>query len=225
MSYIDFIELAASRARDFIVKLHPVRPPSPEIIETELRRLWETLEMLAKNENYDVLECSSSLRTICEATCAWLYCATGSDVQSDVEHLRVKDAQYGGSWQKRGGPGAFFAAARKWDRLEQSIKTYGSLAEAFARDTRPEGILDDVGDLRRYLVLWEGWRLDLESRHVAVKGPDDPGCRFAVQVHDAPYESGAATPPGTPMAILSKGRIYVEPKCPGCGEDPQLCVC
>lgn len=101
----------------------------------------------------------------------------------DVTVLRRKDKEYGGSWLKRGGIGAFMMLARKWDRLETAmtkemrttsighfkspksstlvevtgndpIVDYDIIHRALA-DGREEGILDDIGDLRRYLLLVE----------------------------------------------------------------------
>jgi hypothetical protein len=86
---------------------------------------------------------------------------------ADVAMLRKKDAEYGGSWKRRGGVGAFMMLARKWDRLEQAVerKHYDVFAAA-EDDKRDEGIIDDLRDLRRYLLLVEAellaraaWRL------------------------------------------------------------------
>ncbi len=75
---------------------------------------------------------------------------------TDVEELVRKDKTYGGSWQKRGGIGAFMMAARKWDRLEEQMKSVNyDVFAAIESDTGPDGVLDDVRDLRRYLMLIE----------------------------------------------------------------------
>jgi hypothetical protein len=72
----------------------------------------------------------------------------------DVATLLQKDKEYGGSWKKRGGTGAFMMLARKWDRLEEQAKQHHhDIFEAASDDERPEGIIDDIGDLRRYLLL------------------------------------------------------------------------
>lgn len=74
----------------------------------------------------------------------------------DVEVLRVKDAHYGGSWKKRGGVGAFMMLARKWDRIETAVNANAyDIFAAHAHDRRAEGVLDDIQDLRRYLLLVE----------------------------------------------------------------------
>lgn len=74
----------------------------------------------------------------------------------DVAVLAEKSKDYGDSWKKRGGVGAFMMLARKWDRLETQTQRYGwDVFRAIREDQRPEGILDDIRDLRRYLLLVE----------------------------------------------------------------------
>ncbi len=94
----------------------------------------------------------------------------------DVDVLREKEKSYGDSWKRRGGVGAFMMLARKWDRIEVALnpeRVPGDQREAplsavthtripafdifraVLDDTRPEGILDDIQDLRRYLLLVE----------------------------------------------------------------------
>ena len=75
---------------------------------------------------------------------------------ADIDQLVRKDAEYGSSWKSRGGVGAFMMLARKWDRLEPQVKKHGwDVFKAITADTREEGLLDDLGDLRRYLMLIE----------------------------------------------------------------------
>ena len=46
--------------------------------------------------------------------------------------------------------------ARKWDRIENQVKKHGwNVFLAMERDRRPEGIADDIKDLRCYLLLVE----------------------------------------------------------------------
>jgi len=94
---------------------------------------------------------------------------------NDAQVLREKDKEYGGSWLKRGGVGAFMMLCRKWDRLETQVSKhipdtddgddmdrihfpgvdrFDIIGHAL-KDRREEGILDDIGDLRRYLLLVE----------------------------------------------------------------------
>tara|TARA_R100001086_G_scaffold229470_1_gene149368 strand:- start:469 stop:738 length:270 start_codon:yes stop_codon:yes gene_type:complete len=76
--------------------------------------------------------------------------------KADVVALMEAEKDYGDSWRKRGGVGAFMMLARKFDRLENQTQKYSyDVFEAYAEDTRAEGILDDIQDLRRYLLLVE----------------------------------------------------------------------
>ena len=80
----------------------------------------------------------------------------------DVKELKRKDEEYGGSWLRRGGTGAYHAAIRKADRLDTSVAKFGyDVFEAIAKDERSEGIIDDIRDLRRYLLLWEARAMEL----------------------------------------------------------------
>ena len=77
-------------------------------------------------------------------------------IEDDATGLQQSEITYGDSWKKRGGVGAFMMLARKWDRLENKTAEYGwDVFEAIQNDNRPEGILDDIRDLRRYLLLVE----------------------------------------------------------------------
>ena len=76
--------------------------------------------------------------------------------QKDVTKLHKAEQSYGNSWKQRGGVGAFMMLARKWDRLEKQVNESNyDIFYAAKKDTRPEGILDDIQDLRRYLMLVE----------------------------------------------------------------------
>lgn len=77
-------------------------------------------------------------------------------VKADVDGLEKAHEHYGTSWKNRGGIGAFMMLARKWDRLEQAVEKYGyDIFKTIEGDTRAEGIMDDIRDLRRYLLLVE----------------------------------------------------------------------
>ncbi len=78
----------------------------------------------------------------------------------DAHVVTATDQQYGGSWKARGGTGAFFIFARKWDRLQQRATEHGyDVFEAALADQRAEGLIDDIRDLRRYLLLVEAFLL------------------------------------------------------------------
>lgn len=75
-------------------------------------------------------------------------------LEEDFIGLDKAQESYGDSWKKRGGVGAFMMLARKWDRIELQTSRYkGDLLLAIEKDFRVEGIIDDVRDLRRYLIL------------------------------------------------------------------------
>lgn len=90
----------------------------------------------------------------------------------DVSGLKKAQISYGNSWKARGGVGAFMMMARKWDRLENRVKRapthkagkHVSAGEPLSPydifthvylDERAEGVIDDIRDLRRYLLLVE----------------------------------------------------------------------
>lgn len=118
----------------------------------------------------------------------------------DVEWLRRKDAEYGSSWKRRGGVGAFMMLARKWDRIESGLRPAPDdpsradgaragerlapwdILEAIRVDGRSEGIIDDIRDLRRYLML----------------------------VETEAVERGYATLPETPQQIMAKDREILD---------------
>ena len=53
--------------------------------------------------------------------------------------------------------------ARKWDRLEnQTTAKLYDIFKAVMEDDRAEGIIDDIRDLRRYLMLVEAEMVDRE---------------------------------------------------------------
>ena len=71
-----------------------------------------------------------------------------------VETLYEKERTYRGSWQRRGGAGAFMMLARKWDRIEAQSKAQGyDIFKAVEVDGGKEGVIDDIDDLIGYLLL------------------------------------------------------------------------
>lgn len=79
-----------------------------------------------------------------------------SVVVDDVRALNKAEQSYGDSWKKRGGVGAYMMLARKIDRMENQVQKYDyNIFAAIQNDQRAEGILDDIRDLRRYLILVE----------------------------------------------------------------------
>src|SRR4051812_37052672 len=97
--------------------------------------------------------------------------------EHDVRELLQKDSEYGSSWCRRGGTGAFHQAlGRKWDRIEAQVAKHGyDLFAALAADPRPEGLIDDIGDLGRYCMLIRAYILskghDFPSKPTGQKHP------------------------------------------------------
>lgn len=74
----------------------------------------------------------------------------------DVSGLKRAEVSYGNSWKKRGGGNAWHMLCRKFDRLEIQVrKNHDNVFKAVLTDPRPEGAIDDIRDLRRYLMLVE----------------------------------------------------------------------
>lgn len=74
----------------------------------------------------------------------------------DTERVLQKDKEYGASWKRRGGVGAYMVMIRKVDRLEEQCKKHGYDIFKACRDTSTgEGLLDTIRDLRSYLDLIE----------------------------------------------------------------------
>ena len=77
---------------------------------------------------------------------------------TDVAKLKHAQESYGDSWRSRGGVGAFMMLARKWDRIENQVSKDGyDIFKTIYDDPSNSGILDDIRDLRRYLLLVEGY--------------------------------------------------------------------
>ena len=75
---------------------------------------------------------------------------------NDVAKLIEAEKFYGDSWRKRGGMGAFMMLARKWDRIENQVSSENyDIFLTYKKNQSQEGLLDDIQDLRRYLLLVE----------------------------------------------------------------------
>ena len=84
--------------------------------------------------------------------------------QKDLEALKRAEEAYGDSWRRRGGVGVFLMLASKFDRIEHQSEKHGwdvfEAGEAFKGEA---GLLDDIRDLRRYLILVEDFILSDEN--------------------------------------------------------------
>ena len=95
---------------------------------------------------------------------------------SDVRGLRNAEKSYGNSWKRRGGVDTFNMLARKWDRVEKRLATSRADASPYdmfahlAADTKSDGLIDDVRDLRRYLMLAEAEIAAREAGNVEDSG-------------------------------------------------------
>ena len=109
---------------------------------------------------------------------------------ADVTILEDKGKSYGSSWRKRGGAGAFMMLARKWDRIENQMEAAGyDIFEPVRKEMvagTTDGLLDDIRDLRRYLLLVEGHVMDSLTTPCEVKRADEgePGPGY---VNQDPY--------------------------------------
>lgn len=77
--------------------------------------------------------------------------------ERDYAELIVRDQEYNASWKKRGGVGAFMMLARKWDRFAPMVEQFDSIPLTMLK-AKPDRV-DDVTDLRRYLMLVTSERL------------------------------------------------------------------
>jgi len=82
---------------------------------------------------------------------------------ADVSALIEAQKSYGDSWSKRGGVGAFMMLARKWDRIENQCRALGyDVFKAISDGHNVDGFLDDIQDLRRYLMLVEQYCTEVD---------------------------------------------------------------
>lgn len=102
----------------------------------------------------------------------------GEILANDKTGLWKKEGQYKGSWKKRGGTGAFMMLARKWDRIEETVtEQYHDIFESLEKEFNQngywpaDGLMDDIRDLRRYLVLVEN---EMIQRMGNAKQSEDP---------------------------------------------------
>lgn len=87
--------------------------------------------------------------------------------QADVEELEKAEQSYGDSWCRRGGVGAYMMLARKSDRIENQCKKDGyDIFKAILSNPGNDGLLDDIRDLRRYLLL-------VEAKHIIDNPPKE----------------------------------------------------
>jgi hypothetical protein len=86
---------------------------------------------------------------------------------SDISGLKTSEKSYGNSWKLRGGVDTFHMLKRKWERVEKRVSTDIAASataagaspydifEHLSADRGADGFIDDLRDLRRYLMLVE----------------------------------------------------------------------
>lgn len=184
----------------------------------DMSAAWDTLEYECRSHRWDVLADSVVLRTVCINMTAALFfieremfsTSYSHIMGADIATLAEKERSYGGSWIRRGGVGAFFMLSRKWDRLKVLVeRSDGNLLQALRTDTREEGGMDDIRDLRCYLHLVESQRRVLEARLRVQKrqftsdSKDEKwrcGCVMGVRRVCVKHCGGHAIPESTPVA-------------------------
>lgn len=133
-------------------------------------------------------------------------------VQKDVESLHVSEKSYGDSWKRRGGVGAYMMLARKIDRIENHVKKLGyDVFAAISSDMRPEGIIDDIRDLRRYLALVEA---EMMAQGVLIqevkKDVEEP--EFGKGALERMFDGGAVESKAAQLQRLAGGAVETAPK-------------
>ncbi len=152
-------------------------------LENRLRSMWLSFESDAANLAipFDILGSVPMIfRNRITDLIEILYQTGSGNPHTDCEQIRAKDKEYGGSWHRRGGTGAFHALARKGDRLLEQLDIHTTITAAKQDKNSSEAILDTLGDLRRYLILVEAWHVATEPTLLGClcTGPDVGGCPF-----------------------------------------------
>lgn len=122
--------------------------------------------------------------------------------KTDVETLMQKGKTYGNSWKKRGGVDSYMMLCRKWDRIEEQVSKagYNILEALVAEGDVRDGLLDDVRDLRCYLLLVEE---EVQRRLRAAQGAKRPALALDPQQPTAEPEISGAEPP--PHGYVDQG--------------------
>lgn len=119
----------------------------------------------------------------------------------DVSKLVEAEKSYGHSWISRGLRGAYFVMVRKIDRFENQMRQANfDLPAALRMFPGKDGILDDIRDLRQYLLLIEAEiiaqaatlpsdaaRDTFEHRGVEPSGDDRWFCGMCTGVFSLPH--------------------------------------
>lgn len=99
-------------------------------------------------------------------------------IEKTKERVRLmarKNAEYGASWRRRGGIGAFFTIWRKADRLEEQLKARGyNIFDVNDDPTSTESLDETLLDLWNYLGLVIESRNQIREMSKTVPGPTGP---------------------------------------------------
>lgn len=186
----------------------------PQNLMAELQATWMHLESIARGRGWDVLAGNGTTREILREQIRLmiqlLYRLPDTSAQTDADQLAKKNAEYGGSWHRRGGSGAFFMLARKWDRVEQQVANHnGDLTAALRDEKTSEGLHDTLGDLRRYLLLVEAWHVAAEKPHIKLMTTAEVGEAVL-------HPDRSLNPHADPNCITCGGKGWRGPKAEDC---------
>lgn len=101
---------------------------------------------------------------------------------NDVSCLIDAERSYGDSWKRRGGVDSFAMLGRKWERIETALACQRTsisesapfdIFEHIAASPEAGGLIDDVRDLRRYLMI-----IEAEARKRADEDVADSGSGY-----------------------------------------------
>lgn len=145
--------------------------------------------------------------------------------QNDAKVLEEKGRTYGDSWRKRGGVGAFMMLSRKWDRIENIAQ--GAGYDIFKAATANTGdILDDIQDLRRYLLLVEAYvtgsapKEEVQQKWTLRQGADPSNPKAGDWVKVAAPAAPQPVCPECRKDVLSDSTVvYRKGECPIHGEE------
>lgn len=111
----------------------------------------------------------------------------------DVDKLRTAQKSYGHSWISRGLRGAYFVMVRKIDRIENQMRQANfDLPAALSMFPGKDGIIDDIRDLRQYLLLIEA---EIIAQQRALKSVD-PFRDSSTLAEESPFHHRAVEPSG-----------------------------
>jgi hypothetical protein len=136
---------------------------APILMYYNMSEQWTTLETWSRQHGWDIISVVRDFaapRVCMQKLRGYLMLCLDDNMrairtpQYERGFLEERGRTYGDSWKKRGGVGAFMMLARKWDRIE-NISGDSDYGLETALRNNIGNIVDDVDDLRRYLLLVE----------------------------------------------------------------------